>query len=67
MDRFLDGADPPKKARSKVLQAELTNCRERITVLSHGKVCHRPMAVPENTQLYSVISMLLSLPLSIAR
>jgi|ERR1700685_1970324 hypothetical protein len=40
MDRFLDGADPPKKARSKVIQADLTSCRERINVLTHSKVCH---------------------------
>ncbi|KAJ7204386.1 hypothetical protein GGX14DRAFT_646865, partial [Mycena pura] len=36
MDRFLDSADPQKKARGKEIQAELTKCRERIrTLLSH--------------------------------
>lgn len=39
MDRFLDGADPSKKARSKVIQAELNVCRERINNLTHDKVC----------------------------
>ncbi|KAF7337555.1 USP domain-containing protein [Mycena sanguinolenta] len=33
MDRFLDSADPQKKARSKEIQAELTKCRERIRAL----------------------------------
>jgi ubiquitin carboxyl-terminal hydrolase 25/28 len=50
MDRFLDGADPPKKARSKIIQAELTKCRERINILTHGKVCRRAMAMAKGTQ-----------------
>ncbi|KAJ7459049.1 hypothetical protein B0H11DRAFT_2060211 [Mycena galericulata] len=37
MDRFLDSADPQKKARAKVIQAELTKCRERIRTLLTGK------------------------------
>ncbi|KAF7307239.1 USP domain-containing protein [Mycena indigotica] len=36
MDRFLDSADPQKKARAKVIQGELTRCRERSRdLLSH--------------------------------
>ncbi|KAJ7040245.1 hypothetical protein C8F04DRAFT_1082915 [Mycena alexandri] len=37
MDRFLDSADPQKKARSKEIQAELTICRERIRTLLSSK------------------------------
>nr|GAT59850.1 predicted protein [Mycena chlorophos] len=37
MDRFLDSADPQKKARGKVIQGELTRCRERIRVLLSHK------------------------------
>ncbi|KAJ7109846.1 hypothetical protein C8R44DRAFT_883885 [Mycena epipterygia] len=37
MDRFLDSADPQKKAQGKVIQAELTRCRERIRTLLSGK------------------------------
>ncbi|KDQ51133.1 hypothetical protein JAAARDRAFT_199352 [Jaapia argillacea MUCL 33604] len=40
MDRFLDSADPQKKARSKAIQAELNECRERIQRLTQGK--HAP-------------------------
>lgn len=40
MDRFLDTADPAKKARSKVIQTELTACRERVRLLVEGKVRH---------------------------
>ncbi|KAJ7665439.1 hypothetical protein DFH06DRAFT_1187350 [Mycena polygramma] len=37
MDRFLDSADPQKKAQGKVIQAELTTCRERIRTLLSSK------------------------------
>ncbi|KAJ6463744.1 hypothetical protein DFH09DRAFT_1226880 [Mycena vulgaris] len=37
MDRFLDSADPQKKAQAKVIQAELTKCRERIRTLLSSK------------------------------
>ncbi|CAL1693817.1 unnamed protein product [Somion occarium] len=37
LDRFLDTADPQKKARSKVVQAELNACRDRIQRLTQGK------------------------------
>ncbi|KAJ6520185.1 hypothetical protein C8R45DRAFT_808330 [Mycena sanguinolenta] len=37
MDRFMDSADPQKKARSKEIQAELTKCRERIRALLSSK------------------------------
>jgi len=47
MDRFIDGADPTKKARSKVIQAELTTCRERINVLTHDK--HAPFDTALNS------------------
>ncbi|RPD69337.1 cysteine proteinase [Lentinus tigrinus ALCF2SS1-7] len=42
MDRFLDSANPEKKARSKVIFAELTAARERIQHLTQGK--HAPFA-----------------------
>lgn len=38
MDRFLDGADPEKKARAKEIQIDLTTCRDRIQALTQGKV-----------------------------
>jgi ubiquitin carboxyl-terminal hydrolase 25/28 len=38
MDRFLDSADPEKKAYSKALQSELNDCRDRIVLLTVGKV-----------------------------
>jgi len=37
MDRFMDNADPQKKARGKEIQAELTKCRERIRTLLSSK------------------------------
>jgi len=38
MDRFMDAADPARKAKSKAIQAELNSCRERIRLLIDGKV-----------------------------
>ena len=38
MDRFLDSANPEKRARSKAIQDELTASRERIQRLTQGKV-----------------------------
>ncbi len=38
MDRFLDSANPEKKARTKVLLAELNAARERVQRLTQGKV-----------------------------
>lgn len=40
MDRFLDSADPQKKARSKAIQTELNVCRDQIYRLTQGK--HAP-------------------------
>ncbi|KAF8973501.1 hypothetical protein BDZ97DRAFT_1648272 [Flammula alnicola] len=37
MDRFLDTADPSKKAKSKAIQSELNACRDRIRLLIEGK------------------------------
>ncbi|KAF8913232.1 hypothetical protein CPB84DRAFT_1888891 [Gymnopilus junonius] len=37
MDRFLDTADPVKKARSKTIQTELNSCRDRVRLLVEGK------------------------------
>ncbi|KAG6829774.1 hypothetical protein H0H92_003564 [Tricholoma furcatifolium] len=37
MDRFLDSADPEKKARSKAIQARLNTVRERTRLLVEGK------------------------------
>jgi ubiquitin carboxyl-terminal hydrolase 25/28 len=38
MDRFLDTADPEKRARSKEIQAALNTQRERLRLLTQGKV-----------------------------
>jgi len=38
MDRFLDTANLQKKAHSKAVQSELNACRERIALLTHGRV-----------------------------
>lgn len=56
MDRFLDGADLAKKARSKVIQADLMSSRERINLLTHGKVCRFTLAMPKDTQWCSVLA-----------
>lgn len=45
MDRFIDAADPSKKSRSKAIQADLNSCRERINILTHGKVCPRAVTM----------------------
>ncbi|KAG6840763.1 hypothetical protein C0991_004548 [Blastosporella zonata] len=37
MDRFMDNADPEKKARSKAIQARLNTVRERTRLLVEGK------------------------------
>ncbi|KAJ7597723.1 hypothetical protein C8J56DRAFT_920783 [Mycena floridula] len=37
LDRFLDSADPQKRAQSKLLQEELNSCRDRIRALTRGK------------------------------
>ena len=34
----MDKADPQKKARSRLLQRQLNECRERIRILLEGKV-----------------------------
>ena len=38
MDRFLDSANPDKKARSKTLLSELSKCHDRIHLLKSGQV-----------------------------
>ncbi|KII93273.1 hypothetical protein PLICRDRAFT_35462 [Plicaturopsis crispa FD-325 SS-3] len=40
MDRFLESADPQKRARAKIIQAELSSCRERIRLLTTDR--HAP-------------------------
>ncbi|KAL4250299.1 hypothetical protein ABKN59_003113 [Abortiporus biennis] len=37
LDRFLDSVDPEKKARSKLVQSQLNNSRDRIQRLTQGK------------------------------
>ncbi|KAG5635914.1 hypothetical protein H0H81_009676 [Sphagnurus paluster] len=37
MDRFMDNANPYKKAQSKIIQAQLSDTRERIRILLEGK------------------------------
>ncbi|KAF8167496.1 hypothetical protein B0H34DRAFT_647132 [Crassisporium funariophilum] len=37
MDRFMDTADPVKKAKSKAIQTELSACRDRVRLLVDGK------------------------------
>lgn len=41
LDRFLDIADPEKRARSKDIQSKLNTSRDRILRLTHGKVSYR--------------------------
>ena len=38
LDRFMDDAAPQKKLKSKALQVQLNACRERLRILSEGKV-----------------------------
>jgi hypothetical protein len=38
MDRFMEDADPTKKALSQNLQSDIRKCRERIQVLEAGDV-----------------------------
>jgi len=38
MDRFLDSANPDKKARSKAILSELSKCHDRIHLLKTGQV-----------------------------
>ena len=38
MDRFLDSANPDKKARSKDIMSELSKCHDRIHLLKTGQV-----------------------------
>ncbi|TFK56339.1 cysteine proteinase [Heliocybe sulcata] len=40
MDRFMESADPQKKARSKAIQSELNACRDQIQRLTQGR--HAP-------------------------
>ena len=40
MDRFLDSANPDKRARSKDILSELSKCHDRINVLKTGQVPH---------------------------
>ncbi|KAF9446131.1 cysteine proteinase [Macrolepiota fuliginosa MF-IS2] len=37
LDRFMDDAESQKKIKSKALQSELNECRERLRILSEGK------------------------------
>jgi ubiquitin carboxyl-terminal hydrolase 25/28 len=46
MDRYLDRADPQKKARAKALQASLAQRRQRIDAISRGRVCFLPLFFP---------------------
>ena len=39
MDRFLDSADPHKKAKSKRIQTALIARRDRLHLLTEHKVC----------------------------
>jgi len=38
MDRFMDNADPTRKAKSKAIQQELNATRDRLRLLVEGKV-----------------------------
>lgn len=48
MDRFMYDADPIKKSKSKAIQIELNDCRERIRLLAEGKVSHKNVFVVIN-------------------
>ena len=45
MDRFLDGADPDKRVRSKAILTDLSRCRDRIHLLTTGQVRMRGVDV----------------------
>ncbi|KAI6048070.1 hypothetical protein EDC04DRAFT_2886852 [Pisolithus marmoratus] len=67
MDRFLDTADPLKKAKSKSIQAALNSYRERLRLLTEDKVTktlqHAPFAHPlENTLNFLSKQQSLELP-----
>ena len=46
MDRFLDSANPDKRARSKDILSELSKCHDRINLLKTGQV---PLCAPIHT------------------
>lgn len=48
MDRFLDTADPQKKATSKAIQAELNACRDRVRILVEGKASRQHFLIRTN-------------------
>lgn len=61
MDRFLDTADPLKKAKSKSIQAALNSYRERLRLLTEDK--HAPFGPPlENTLNFLSKPQCLELP-----
>ena len=48
MDRFLDSANPDKRVRSKAILTDLSRCRDRIHLLTTGKVRVKRSHLPEN-------------------
>ena len=46
MDRFLDGANPDKRVRSKAILTDLNRCRDRIHLLTTGQVRTHGIDVP---------------------
>ncbi|RDB19324.1 putative ubiquitin carboxyl-terminal hydrolase 2 [Hypsizygus marmoreus] len=57
MDRFMDNADPQKKAQSKVIQTELNACRDRIRLVE-GKDGPYVSALENTTSFLSKVSEL---------
>jgi ubiquitin carboxyl-terminal hydrolase 25/28 len=45
MDRFLDRANPEKRLRASVIQADLNTSRERIQFLAKGKVLYDAISI----------------------
>ncbi|KAF7303125.1 USP domain-containing protein [Mycena kentingensis (nom. inval.)] len=53
LDRFLDSADPQKKTRGKVIQGDLSKCRERIRELLSHKGGHCTSMLDYTTRFLS--------------
>jgi len=53
MDRFLDTADPQKRARSKEIQATLNTQRERLRLLTQGKHAPFPTSLKNTLEFLS--------------
>ncbi|KAI0073034.1 cysteine proteinase [Panus rudis PR-1116 ss-1] len=58
LDRFMDTANPEKKARSKAIQTELNACRDRIHKLTQGKYAPYPPALGATADFLSTQTLI---------